>query len=30
VQVDLQAVAKYLVDTEIRVGGQTLYRTPRA
>lgn len=29
VQVDLQAVAKYLVDAEIRVGGQTLYRTPR-
>lgn len=29
VQVDLSAVAKYLVDAEIRVGGQTLYRTPR-
>ena len=27
--VDLRAVAKYLVDAEIRVGGTTLYRTPR-
>jgi L-alanine-DL-glutamate epimerase-like enolase superfamily enzyme len=26
---DLQAVRKYLVDTEIRVGGKVLYRTPQ-
>jgi L-alanine-DL-glutamate epimerase-like enolase superfamily enzyme len=27
-QVDTAALAKYLVDTEIRVGGRVLYRTP--
>ena len=25
---NLQAIAPYLVDVEIRVGGKTLYRTP--
>lgn len=27
-EVNLEALAPYLVDTEIRVGGKTLYRTP--
>ncbi len=29
VRVDLPRLARYLVDVEIRVGGQTLYATPR-
>jgi hypothetical protein len=27
-RLDLDAVRPYLVDAEVKVGGQTLYRTP--
>ena len=29
VEPDLAAIRKYLVDTEIKVGGKVLYRTPQ-
>jgi L-alanine-DL-glutamate epimerase-like enolase superfamily enzyme len=28
IEIDMDAVKKYLIDVEIRVGGKTLYRTP--